>query len=209
MGKTHEVDDESMSIASDAPVSNAFRFTLMRVARLVLTLACEVAVILLCIPAGMSAFLTAVWGACLILAVIGMAAASALAWINGTAMPVWTTFYMEGFGELNYRNDLIRFLALNPYIIFGISGAALVFFWGQALAFGLPYRYKNLPPGLSIVLCSACRKETPNEAACTHCDADRFVPFCTLKLLWLVNVGISSVWGMHDLFAGFSGMARK
>lgn len=194
--------------ANESPVIDALRFTLMRVVRQVLTLVCEVVVVALCIPVGMSAFLTAAWGACLILAAIGIGITSLYAMIGAAPWPAWSTLYHEMLGQLHYRNGLIRFLVFNPYIILAASSTALMVVWGQALALGVPYRYENTPPGLAAVQCGACGKATPNTAACTHCEADRFASFYALRLLWLVNVGISSIWGIHDLFAGFVGFAR-
>lgn len=194
--------------ANESPAIDALRFTLMRTLRLVLTLVCEVVVVALCIPVGMSAFMTAAWGACFILAVIGVGITSLYAMIGAAPWPVWTTLYYDTLGQLEYRNALVKFLVFNPYIVLAVSSAALVVVFGQALALGVPYRYENTPPGLAAVLCGACGKATPNTAACTHCGADRFASFYALKLLWVVNVGISSIWGMHDLFAGFVGFAR-
>lgn len=209
MEKAHDAVDGAESMAVESPVSNAFRFTVMRAVRLALTLVCEVLTVAFCIPVGMSAFMTAAWGACLILAFIGVGITSLYAMIGAAPWPAWTTLYYDMLGQVEYRNSLVKFLVFNPYIVLAVSSVGLMFCWGQALAFGLPYRYKNTPPGLMVVRCGACHKDTPNDAKCVHCEADRFAEYAVLKLLWVVNVCISSLWGVHDLFAGFAGMVRK
>jgi hypothetical protein len=94
----------------------------------------------------------------------------------------------------------------NPYLVAIPAFLLMIVAWGQALALGLPYRWRNMPPGLCVVRCSECGTEIPEGMHCGKCGSFR-PGHLVMKSIWAVNVCITTLWVTHDamvLFLGFS-----
>lgn len=174
-----EVDTENeIEIVNDSPISNALRFALMRLTRLVLSVACE----LLAIGAGgMTAFFAALmvgWLFCNVLLFNEPGLWRSLWGFADTSRP-WTWFCM------------------NPYILLPVFIGLTILFLGQQLALGIPYRWKNTAPGSSVVLCSHCGEKIVDRLRCSHCNEFRYDGLA-VKLVWGLNAAITTLWVAHD-----------
>lgn len=205
-----EMEDDAetygLTLVAENPIRNAALFTVMRVVRLFCTLLFEVAALFFATVFGVFGFLTGCWVGALVMLVLG----GVLCTIIGDPVS-WDNWYLREFalepGQA-FRHPWKIFFLKNPYILAIPAFAAMTVTWGQALAFGIPYRWKNKAPGSMTVLCGLCHKETLDEMRCGKCRGNRVLEHVSLKLIWSVNVFITSLWVAHDCIFGFVGFNR-
>jgi hypothetical protein len=188
-------EEDALKLVDEEPVMNRLRFTLMRIVRLVLTTLCE---------AGML-----VGGAGI--AVFGfMTMATAFTYILSYGDP---TLWANSFGASNveYAHPAQRWELLHSFLFLPVAFAVTAVAWGQALALGMPFRWKNSPPNSMVVRCDSCRKAVVNHASCDNCGAFN-KKYIVTSALYLVNVLITMLWVIHDMTFGLiagAGFGRK
>lgn len=208
-GDEHATDEDAYGLrhVEEHPIRNVVMFTIMRVVRLALALVCEVLTLVAGAAVAVYGFFTACWAGAWVLTIVYYPAALAFGY-EPMANPFHAQFNTpipEGY----VREDTWpRWLLMHPYVPLIPAWLITITLMAQTLAFGVPYRWKNSPPGLEIVRCLGCKKEMANIVTCPSCETSRFEEFILLKGLWALNVGITSLWVAHDVLFGFLGVAR-
>lgn len=192
----------------ESPVSNALRFTLMRAVRLVLTLACEAVAFFGCVMFGVFGFLTACWAGCFALLLVGAFACTLVgdtnwSWTNDNYY--WREFALKPGQVPAY--PLYYHAGKHPYLVAVPAFILMTVAWAQALALGVPYRWKNLPPGAGVVKCEDCGAKIVDRLNCRECHSFR-PKYIVMQLIWVGNAALTSLWVMHDAVFGFVGFAR-
>lgn len=200
-----ESDEAELSGTIEDPVMNSLRFTMMRLVRLLCTLVCEAVTLAGAVAFGVYGFFTACWAGAFVLAVV-----AALGCLASGESPEWLNFYSrEMVRDPNKTYSAWRFFIEQPYILAIPSFFVMVIAWGQALSFGVPYRWENMPPGNGTVRCSECKAEIPHAIRCPRCRAFRVESHLGLKALWATNACITTVWVAHDALAALVGFAPR
>lgn len=208
MEMADDSEDYGLRLVAEHPIRNAFWFTVMRAVRFIAALLCEAVALVGCVLFGVFGWLTAMWAGAFVLLVFAGLLCSLVgdhwSWADDN-------FYLREFalqpGQVP-QYPVAFFLGKNPYIVAVPAFVLMTVAWAQALAFGLPYRWKNMPPGSSAVVCGTCEKETLPAASCGNCGAPRLMEHVALKVIWAVNVCITSLWVAHDCIFGFVGFTR-
>jgi hypothetical protein len=201
--REEDTDEFGIEQVVEHPISNAIMFTAMRLVRMVLALLCEAVTFVAVVPVGVFGFLSACWLGSLVLHIM----LSIVCPIFGEAAPMnlFDREFILAPGTVP-TYPVGRWFIQHPYVLLIPSFIIMVVAYGQAIALGVPYRWKNSPPGVNVVKCSACGKKIVSGFACSKCGAFRF-EHVVLRLVWGVNVCITTVWVMHDCLLGFMGLS--
>lgn len=196
--------DEAESVVIENPVGNALRFTLMRLVRFMLTLACEVVAVAGACATGIWGTATLAWAGCAVLAVLMFTLGGAF---DGDRS--WINFYTRELYPFLERSPhpLLVWSFIYPFVVLVPSAIVMMVAWGQAVALGVPYRWENLPPGADVVLCEDCGAKIVDGLNCAKCRSFR-PKYVVMRLIWGLNTVITTVWVAHDSLFGFIGFAR-
>lgn len=201
MGYQSDAAEDGIDIVIENPIRNAVKYTIMRVVRFVLTLACEsVAAVCALLSGAFSALLVG-----FLLFTLAWLALGVEHWAFG--QPHGPHYWYAMFKGDDPR-PWLEFMQKHPYLVAPPAFGLLLLAWGQALALGAPYRWRNMPPGSGAVKCGLCRKTIIDSFRCSQCQALR-PSYFVMRLIWAVNVGITSLWVAHDCVFGFVGFSSR
>ena len=169
--------DQFSPPADDTPLANSFRYLLMRIARLILTVVCEVGMIAMSIAFAYMLF------------------TGFLSIIFPPSGVSWRDFAYVQFGRPQPWKMVI---IAHPFIWSVVTGAAAIFMYSMSLASGIPHRIKTFIPGGRVAICDSCHAQTADDWSCSACKADRPERLGT----WLcdkANSALNVVWILHDV----------
>lgn len=180
-GEAAGAEEEETIDADYNPVLNNFRYLVMRLARLIMTMLCELGAFASVVGAAFAAF------SCFMHIInVDKRPAEVLARLALGSNPSWCR-------EALYYHPYILF------VFFVTLGIALL---GTSLATGILYRFKATMPGPGVVVCGSCHKVTPEDWTCHECKGSRFPERLATALLYGANCLVTVLWVVHDLTLG-------
>ena len=152
LGYQSDTDGLGIETVLEHPIRNAVMFTVMRLVRFVLTLVCEAVALAGAVLVGSFGFLLAMF-----LVLTGLTIACNITQVLTGQPQDWSNWYFQAIAFLERTpHQWLLFLIKYPFLVVFPAFALLTVAWGQALALGVPYRWRNLPPGLNVVKCPVC-----------------------------------------------------
>lgn len=152
---------------SDA--SGEIRYLIMRSARLVLSLAMEVLMFILLVPAVFAVFFSINY---------------ALSFGN--------------IGVFEGTNPVFTFVGNHAIISMVVLVPAVLFLWVQCMAAGLPYRWSTSMPGLITKKCWSCgADDILDELYCSRCEAFRLGRVITAGV-WCLSLVVTVAFVIND-----------
>ena len=172
-------DDEVEGVEyDDGPVSNNFRYLVMRILRLVFSIISEAGIVLAACIAALGTFI-------------------ALTGLFDPGREPFAVKIAHSYGVGTWRT-----LVFSHPVLLAMVGFALgSLFIGFLTTFGAPYKYMSAMPGSGAVKCGECGEVIADSFICPECKCSRPERVAT-GLCELANRGVTLLWWIHDFTIG-------